>query len=407
MGNRFYLTFENFFFVSLIAYTVFPVVDCILNEKRVNYIVPFITSCIIIVLAMIFGYLIGDKMSTRFVLYKDHETITNSALSQLIWTAFWGALCVWGFIYTVLKNRGGFESFFTAGYRQSYVANSSSTIAALMYAAAPFALVFTNDRIISNKKARIFAFIISIAISFLYFMGGNRNQAILILIALIWSKFRKNSFNKLFVYASIIIIIVALNVVAVFREYGVANILAGNISLDWSLVWKYSFGFSDGEIGTMYKFFEYKDRISTDFKFPYSYGYSYFILPVINLVPSIIWKSKPMVYSNYFSHHAFGGFKGIGYGFFPIYEAQINFGFFWPIVFVIWGYFLSKNKTKSESVGINKYLNVGLLTCLVLNIWRIDFSTLFKFYAMMWVYKKIYLFTLNVNIGNLSIIYKK
>ena len=46
----------------------------------------------------------------------------------------------------------------------------------------------------------------------------------------------------------------------------------------------------------------------------------------------------------------------------------------------------------------NSYYNTGLIACIILNFFRIDFSTCFKFWAMMWCFKWLYLKTLQSKI---------
>lgn len=102
-----------------------------------------------------------------------------------------------------------------------------------------------------------------------------------------------------------------------------------------------------------------------------------------------------MAYADYYSHYAFGEFDGLGYGFSPIYEAEINFGYIWWIVFIIVGIALAR-WSRIHKDNMSKYYNVGLAACIVLNFFRIDFTTYFKFYAMMWVFKWLYLHSFHI-----------
>lgn len=61
----------------------------------------------------------------------------------------------------------------------------------------------------------------------------------------------------------------------------------------------------------------------------------------------------------------------------------------WWIVFVIVGYFLA-GCNRNVDDNMNKFFNVGLVACILLNFFRIDFTTCFKFFAMMWVFKLMY-----------------
>ncbi len=253
----------------------------------------------------------------------------------------------------------------------------------------PYAMMFNDKRLIRDKHIRRIAFIISMVVIAVHFLLGNRNLAVMVGMGLVWSLFREKKFKKVTVYLLMIAGIVFLGIVAVMREYSIMLVLKGEVAINWDLARKYAFSFANGELGTTFKFETYKSRIVSGFQFPYRFGYSYIIMPLINVIPSAIWSGKPTAYADYYSHHAFGSFDGTGYGFSPIYEAQVNFGLLWWIVFVIVGYFLA-GCNRNVDDNMNKFFNVGLVACILLNFFRIDFTTCFKFFAMMWVFKLMY-----------------
>lgn len=389
-GSGFSITLPQLFFIALIAYTVLPMFDCILNQKDSDYIVPFLGVCIIIAFSLTVGYLIGDKHGARLCLHRPAQSeMYLDYQQQFFWTVFWGGVVIAFLGINILFNRGGLSNAFSTTYRDSYVATSSNTIGFLEYSAMPYAMMFNDKRLIRDKHIRRIAFIISMVVIAVHFLLGNRNLAVMVGIGLVWSLFREKKFKKVTVYLLMIAGIVFLGIVAVMREYSIMLVLKGEAAINWDLARKYAFSFANGELGTTFKFETYKSRIVSGFQFPYRFGYSYIILPLINVIPSALWGGKPTAYADYYSHHAFGGFDGTGYGFSPIYEAQINFGLFWWIVFIIVGYFLARCN-RNDNDNMNKFFNVGLVACILLNFFRIDFTTCFKFFAMMWVFKLMY-----------------
>lgn len=399
-GRGFYVNLPQLFFIALIAYTVLPIFDCIANKKDSSYIAPFLLQCILLVVCLIIGYLIGDgNKITRSLRDNSQRKIYLGTEQQFFWTVFWGGVVLAFMGINIILNRGGLSNALQASYRDSYVDTSSNTIGFLLYSAMPYAMMFNDKRLIKEKNVRIIAFVITVAVVLLHFLLGNRNLAVMVGLGMGWSIFREKKFKKLNIYLLMLTGIVFLGIIAVMREYSIMLVLRRQVSIDWNLAGQYAFSFANGELGTTFAFEKYKSRIVSGFRFPYGLGYSYFILPILNLVPSAIWGGKPMAYADYYSHFAFGVFDGIGYGFSPIYEAQVNFGFLWWIIFIGVGYFIAWcNSNEGNNMG--KFYNVGLVACLVLNFFRIDFTTCFKFFAMMWVFKWMYLKSFKFNLGS-------
>lgn len=381
----FELNLSNMFFVALMVYTVLPLFDCVINVKHVEYILPFELKCIVLSIAIIIGFKVGQKSKFKYsVTVPQYRYMQLSAQGQIFWTLFWTAVMLCFITINIVIIRGGFNNILNASYRESY-AKTNNNIAALMFIAIPYAMIFNDSSIISKRRVRAFATVITLFVVMIFIIMGNRNFAIMALIALFWTKFKNRNFNKIFVYTALLGGIVLLGIIAVMREYNIFLVLKGDVDINWKLAREYAFAFANGELGTTFAFERYADKIAPGFSFPHRYGYSYLILPLLNLMPRALWPNKPMVYSDYFSHYGFGVFDGMGYGFSPIYEAEINFGILWWVTFLVVGFFLARcsKKMKEEQA----FLNIGLVACLILNVFRIDMSTCFKFFAMMWVFK--------------------
>lgn len=390
------ITFSNVVILAFILYTFFPVIDCFVNNKNIENATNFLWQSIFIIICIFMGMIL--EMKIRIIGFKRKEVDTYICNNPMLWTAFWGIICLLFLFINIHFTRGGLINYLTASYRESYIGNAiaTSTIGSLMFAVMPYVMIFTDREVVKMRSARIMAYIVGIIYILVTFMGGNRNLAVMIIIAGAWTVLREKKFNVVIIIISATLGVIILGVMAVLREYGIANVLSGQIKLNWDSIFQYAFSFSNGELGTTLMFEGYTKRLDPSFKFPYSYGYSYIILPILNLIPSAIWASKPMAYADYFSHYAFGNFEGIGYGFSPIYEAKINFGFIWWIVFITIGIFMAKRDKYSKYK--NSYYNTGLIACIILNFFRIDFSTCFKFWAMMWCFKWLYLKTLQSKI---------
>lgn len=384
--NGIKLSLVNIFIGGFVSYTLLPILSCYVNDEDVIFANKLLEKSIIILLCLMIGeFLIKIIIRTK---KKKIRYRKKNRRNILLWNIFFGVLNVvfiFGYITFV---RGGIGNFLSASYRESYV-SSNTVVSAFLYGTIPYTIVFLDKNINDSKRSYIFSYIFIVIYIVLFLLGGQRNLATMVIIAIIWMKYKDIKINIFIGIGMLLLGIVLLGLIAVFREYNITNVLKGEVKLNWDLVWKYVFSINHGELGTTLKFEKYKYSVVSNFSFPFRLGYSYFILPILNLVPRGIWKDRPLAYADYFSQYAFGYFDGIGYGFSPIYEAEINFGMFWWIIFIVLGMFLYIRDIKSKNREI--YYNNGLMACLVLNFFRIDFAVYFKFYIMMVCFKKIYL----------------
>lgn len=387
--RKFTASLNDFFLVSLVAYSVLPVASCIVNGEEQTHILTFQVKCMVIVISIMVGSVIGRSFSWKRMFSKiPTPLMVDGSLARFLTISF-GFFCIILTGINIAVNRGGLANFFNSTYRGSVAYVTSNAIGALMYAIPSYVLVFSSKRIILDKQARVLSYIFSFGFILLGFIGGNRNYAVMITIALLWNLLDEKRIRKPLVYGLIVLAVVFLGLVAVYREYGIMNSLKGNVSLNWENVKGYIFSFQNGELGTTMAFEKYRDRIVPGYSYPFTFGFTYTIVPILSLVPRDLWPTRPMGPADYFSHYAFGGFDETGYGYSPIYEAESNFGPFWWITFVAIGILLVHMERKTDQ-SVNDRLNAGLICCVILNFYRIDFSTCFKFFAMMWCFKWLY-----------------
>lgn len=367
--NGISLSLNNIFIGVFSCYTFLPILSSYINNKTFEYVDIFYRKSIIIIICLLFGNLMGRKfIKTKKKVNKKLEILTKKNI--IFWNIFLGIMNIIFLIMYIIFLRGGIKSFFSLGYRQSLIGDNT-IITALLFGIFPYAMIFLDRDINKNKFSYFITHIFLIFPIIIFIMGGQRNFLVILLICLIF-----------------------LGLIAIFREYNIINILSGKIELDWNKVWEYIFSFENGELGTTLAFEKYKRMIVPEFSFPFKYGYSYTILPLLNIVPKILWKNKPLAYGDYFSQNAFGYFDGIGYGFSPIYEAEINFGMMWWLVFVFVGFFISWQDSRNNKKS-HYYTNI-LIASLTLNFFRIDFAVCFKFFIMMNLFKYIYLKCINL-----------
>ena len=385
------ISLPDLYLIAFFFYTFLPIIDCYIGNKRLEAADTLLFKSVIVLACLFIGILAGEKID--FITpWRKKQLSGASDNYQWLKTFMWGLFCFGCVAVNVILLRGGVFAMMSASYRDSYV-EANNNIGALNYCVMPYALIFTDKEIVTDKKARIVALLFCSIITVLFFLGGNRNLAVMVVLAVIWSRFKYREFNLLGTFLLMMLAVIVLGYIAVFREYGISNIINGSANLNWANARTYSLSFANGELGTMLNFEEIRSRIIPSFHFPFGLGYSYFILPIINLVPKSLWPGKPLAYADYFSQNAFGTFDGIGYGFSPIYEAEVNYGSLWWMVFIGIGMLLISSRRKTSQ---NQLLNMGIMACIILNLFRIDFATCFKFYAMMWVFKTAYLMTLKV-----------
>lgn len=394
------LNLQNVFLLAVVGYLVIPIAEIVAIGDITPYNKSFIYNVLLVLIFLNLGSLFSKiiKVSGKY----NNISITPLEIDRSERVEFLivlGAslfailmLCTY-----VVLNKGGFYQYFTVGYSNRTGTEESSIISSLVFSTIAYAIIFNYKGILRYRSSRLLAHACTLIFALSFIIGGNRNFAMMVLIGAVVGFFAHKKFNILNVLAIMFFSIIGLGLIAVFREHGIMNVIHGDVYLSRQDVMKYIFSFRDGELGTTAKFAEYPFQVVKGFHFPHAFGYSYIVIAIANLMPRAIWPSKPTTYADYFSQVAFGDSKGLGFGFSPIYEAQVNFFFMWPIVFFIVGYLLMRSsKRASNTKNPLKYaLMLVTIASITLNYFRIDFATCFKFFMMTWIFVEIFYWSLS------------
>lgn len=382
------------FLGAYILYIIIPLIEVFINGEINKYSKLFVEEALVATIFINIGVFVARKVSfskkSEMNKPKSFGEIYyyNSSNLEMIKVLISTVICFVCIFIFIQFNKGGVYSYFVTGYGQRTGSYESTTIGSLIYSAIAYAIVFNNRDIIKYKRSRYFAHIVTLIFVGIFVLGGNRNIAIMILLAMLLVVLKEKKINILKLGAFAFIGAISMGFVAVFREYGLMNVLKGKVILNYNNVMEYVFNFRNGELGTTFKFATYSQHISDSFSFPFGLGYSYVILPIVNLIPRSLWENKPVAYADYFSKYAFGDVSGLGFGFSPIYEAKVNFGFLWGIVFIVIGFIIMKltMKYSKKEVNIKLQLLTFSFSCIILNFFRIDFTTFFKFFMMIFLF---------------------
>lgn len=383
------INFPLFFFLGWIAYCGLYLIEIILKNTITETDKFFLIDAIIAVISLIIGAYIYKTHKKKNHIY-DLNQIPNKIFylskSRFYFISFLMFIILHFFIVQVY---GSWIVFFTQSYGNFLVTGINSFTSAIPLVIVSFILIFNSHYIILSRSNVLICRVLSIIFILVFMFGGNRNLGLMMITAFIFARFQGAKINLILIVFVLIIAIPFFSVVAIGRMYGFINFISGDIYISNSVIWDYIFSISQGELGTMVKVSEYYNLLNIDRKL--EMGYSYFIQPFINLIPTFIYSERPATISVDFTRQYWGatGFESqlIGLGFSPIVEAKMNFGFFWPLTFISLGFLLQLVK---EKVKKNNFIFWGALTIVTINFFRIDFSITFKFFII--VYSFAYFF---------------
>lgn len=287
--------------------------------------------------------------------------------------------------YWVTQVFGNGLIFLTQQYGNYNVDGISSVTSTI-----PFAVAGLSFVVVLSSRSRILKIAI-LLVPIFFLLGGNRNIAIFILLGAYFCVNHGKQQNGIFLAITLLGAILAAAILAVAREYGILNILLGNSSnFEFSEALKYAGRYNEGEFGTMFRVSRYVNEVR-DFAY-FVPGYSYIISPIVNLVPTSLFPSRPDTIATVFSYayaNASTGEKIIGLGFSPIAEAQMNFDILLGIPIFLWGCVvsmlsrLSCGQFKSDSKI--KFLAIAIVAA-SLNYFRIDFALYTKFIFITYIF---------------------
>ena len=235
-------------------------------------------------------------------------------------------------------------------------------------------------------------FLILFAVVFL--IGGNRNIAMFNILALTYLQFRGRYVSAMKIIVVTLLAIAIASLIAVAREIGVIKVLGGSGQYDLLANWVRNLSrYTYSEFGVMYRHVGY---LSEAPGFEANILYSYLISPIINLIPTAVWPSRPFTNSVEFTWY-YWGIKGNslgGLGFSPITEAIISAGYFFPFIFVTFGFSIGtlvKSINLTEKFSPVRFLLLTSVSAASLNFFRIDFAIYLKFIFLTFVASYIFL----------------
>lgn len=380
------LDMSLFIGIGWLLYSFFYLLEKILREEVLDSDVEFATDCVIAIGLLTLGSLVCHILFVYRYKVNIKPVIINEKRNINFFSAFLVSaivlLCLNIYIKMVF---GGWNIYFTQVYGE-YLSDGLNSLTVLIpLLCVSYILVF-NSTIVFNyggMTKRLILFF-SIVLIVIFLMGGNRNLAMMMLISLFWAKFYKRDVNIYLLFPVIVLGMFAAAVNAVARNYGLLNVLSGSVSVDKNDVQRFALAVSEGEFGTMARVSQYFNEF--EFHYPLRFGYSYLVEPLVNLIPSSLFPSRPTTVAVEFTKQYWGGLDQgtIGLGFSPLIEAKINFYNFWGIVFFSMGFILKflKLYTKSLKREITDYLLFGSLCAISLNFFRIDFAITLKFFVL-------------------------
>ncbi len=348
-----------------------------LPSKYDLYYIITVSFCWFFLYLGILFYRIYFKKKKSFVELNTHNF--NSKIAFLVLTSiasyqFYNIIKYTGFDLMSLLKPYGFESSLLENSDKSIFDSFSELILI-----STSNLVFTYTYYNNKKFLKYFSLTIILLFALILVIRGSRNVASMMLFPFIFTIMRNKSFSIHRVITFALIFYILGYSVGVIRNAGFGEI--ANLNFEYSV-----FDPLAQEFGTNYSLFTKWIEFSSNQDL--ALGRTYFIDPLVNLVPYKMWPNRPQGPAIQFSMSYFGVSNVSdlkeGLGFSPIIEAFMNFSYFgvlpvfliFPFVFCRYSNFLIRHKSHKNNVLS------GFLILIVLNWFRIDFATCFKIFLI-------------------------
>jgi oligosaccharide repeat unit polymerase len=239
--------------------------------------------------------------------------------------------------------------------------------------------VFVEVLIRKNPSKLIYLWLFLALIALLYFLArGNRNFATMLLLPLVTLYLSRRPVRLSFALFGILIAYIIFQFLAYARNFGLNNIS----SMD-GVITMQEFAPSGSELGTSFNVYRKFQEISVYFQ-P-SYGMSYTVDTLVNLIPRGLWPDRPYSLSEKFVRYYLATDDVTeGFGFSPLIESWINFGIYGCFfVFAAFGVLIAAlDCWMRRRCSISAILGWSVLTPFVVNWNRIDFATCTKMYLI-------------------------
>lgn len=377
------LSFPFFFGMGWFIYTFFFILEKILkgNFSTIDYL--FTSDTIIALFSLIVGSIFSQLLFKSLPKKKSHYFPKQKEVGIRLVT-----LIIFSIINLLILNLyielvfNGWNTYFNQTYGLFNNENINSFTSTIPLFIVSYIFVFNSSIFKLTKIQEFIVVTLSLIFIIIFFLGGNRNISMMMLISFVFAKFYEKKINVFYIIPIVVIGIIVGGLNAIGRNYGLINFLTFNVDIDYQEALNFILSVSNGEFGTMARIYSYYNEFNFDYNhFP---GYSFFVNPIINLIPSYIFNERPLTIAAEFTKQYWGNIEygTIGLGFSPLIEAKINFGKFWFIIFIFWGSLYGIFEKIVFNKFEYKYLITGSLSIVVLNFFRIDFAIFFKFFVL-------------------------
>ncbi len=396
--------FPLFYAMGFVLYIIMPVTSLLLKNDSFEEDFGFFIDSLILSISVLIGAFCGVYILQGNRVALNVKPDINRFEQKPLKLSNTAAVVLVVSILMVLKfylNEvyGSLFDFFTQRYGVFEVKGINSLTSFIPFFLCGLVLTYNSRFVLFPRFGSFLVITVSILIVVVFLLGGNRNIAVMFIFAIGWSFLFSRNVNFYKVLVFLVFGAVLAAVLAVFREYGVINIILGTKSVDINDLTRYILAVNEGEFGTIYRVSKYAEEFS--FEVNNLPGFSYFISPIINLIPTFIypvrpntiavdftmqyWAAKPMVNSDSFI---------IGLGFSPIQEAKVNFGGVWFLMFVLFGLIgaMLCQFMRMRKLTFQYYALFGSLSVVSLNFFRIDFALFFKFFVLIYFVSKLFFY---------------
>jgi oligosaccharide repeat unit polymerase len=379
LNKKILLTPLFFFYTSTFLYIVaLPLSRFIFNSGSTNNDLPFLIQSgiqyISISLGALFFYSIKKNIPNNTISAK--KPIRNiNAINFLIVCIFFLVMFfkfkALNFDFINLFAQYGLESQLRDGESLSTFDNVQDMllIGSLIY-----------GYIITSKKYNIFLFLAFVFIVFIL-LRGSRNFALILLLPILSIYYKEVKFSKFKVIIFLLLIITGGYFIGIVRNLGF------NKMTDLQIESK-AFDPLNQEFGTGFNVYSKYNEISKD-QLSCKYGYTYIVMPFVNLVPKALWGNRPPGPAIEFSMSYFKINKendlefGLGYS--PLVECITNFSnygvpFFFFLFSLFFHYICYQFKNTNNPFYESLYF---VLSPIIINYNRIDFATTFKMFIVL------------------------
>lgn len=381
-GNAITINLHSLMATGWLLYGILPsIVAVIASSNSYAYNLEFSSSVLIALFCWLLGYLIYYSLFNQTAVKKVVNKKEYSTFSIFILLFFASLL----FNYYCVKLYGSIIGYLAAGYGNFEKSGISSLTSSI-----PFVIAGILFSCLINKKNNVFVLIYVFAFVLLFMLGGNRNIATFIMLGALIILFYGKRINLIFGVAVLFVAVSLASLIAVTREYAVISIVSDGSDIDLFEVWMLNLSkYNGGEFGVMYRHVGYAKEMLGHFDT--SFIFSYFVSPIINMIPTSLWPDRPLTNSTAFTFAFWGGQEASksGLGFSVLSEAKLSLGSLYFVVFLVFGVVFSYlNKKIKPGGGVNDslYYFFYIAVCSsTLNFFRNDFAIYIKFILIVFI----------------------